>query len=265
MVRGLVRFLNNSSLLVAFAAAALTTESFFLSGTSIRVWVVVEIFFITWCGYVFLRRKERTPYQKPLIYISVTGSIICFFLTDFFGWPVLLTSGIIVLVYNFSSLNTLKLEQFIPRQITFLKPAVVGIAWALTTSVWPAYFGTAQESYYYLLFLSNFFFITALAICDDIRDMNRDTGNTKTLPLAIGLKPTRIIVIIHLLIATMLFCLTNKYQTERITNGYVVSMIGIALVTINIRPQGNYHIQALMIDGSILLRAIVIALLSLSF
>lgn len=262
MVRGLVRFLNNSSLLVALAAAALTVESFIICGIPIRVWLVIEVFFITWCGYIFLRREEGAPYQKSLIYIAVTGSTICFFMTNFFGWQILVASGAIVLVYNLSTKKVQKVSHFIPRQITFLKPAAVGMAWALTTSLWPAYFASDKEAPYYLLALSNFFYITALAICDDIRDMNRDNGVIKTLPIVIGLKTTRIIIVLHLAIAVWLFSYTNEYHIKSISYAYIVCMAAITVLVLNIRPQGNWHIQALTIDGSIILRAIVIMLLA---
>jgi len=265
MLKRLVRLLNNSSLLVAIAAAALTVESFILCGTPIRIWLVVEVFFITWCGYVFLRREERTPDQKSLIYIAVTGSVICFFMTDFLGWQILLLSGAIVFLYNLSEQNLPRFARIIPRKITFLKPASVGAAWALTTSALPA-----SLAYYHheiapaAMIFSNFFFITALAVCDDIRDMNRDNGKIKTLPLALGLKTTRAIIVIHLAAAAALFCYTHEYHVESITYTYLSCMALITILMLNIKPQGNWQIQALIIDGSILLRAVAIALVALS-
>lgn len=264
MNKALANFLNDSSLLVALGAGALTLETFFICDTEPRIWLAVEVFFFTWTGYLFLRRNEATKSQRALIYIAVTGSITCLVLTNFFGWKIFLLSGVIVLLYNLSEKNLPRFARFIPRKITFIKPASVGAAWALTTSALPAslayyHHEIAHDSMIY----SNFFFITALALCDDIKDRSRDKGAIRTLPLALGTNLTKIIAILHFCAATALFLFANNHPFNSEAIAFILCMTLMILLTLWINPNRNRQFQSLLIDGSILLRGIIIITVSI--
>ncbi len=263
MIAASVRFLNNSSLLVAFGGAALTFETFLITGASVDFLIITEVFFLTWLAYLFLRREKKTPHRKVLIISACTGCIVTLQQTNFIGWQILACSSVIVLIYNISSDFSLKISKFIPRQITFLKPAVVGMAWALTTSALPAIMaGEYYSPIYTVMFLSNFFFITALSICDDIRDMNTDRGHIRTLPMAIGIKNSKIVIIFHLLTATVIAFSTYTYHSDIVSIGFTGAMLMIILMVTQIHPGRNKDVQALMIDGSIMLRAMVTFILA---
>lgn len=262
MIAAFVRFLNNSSLLVGLGAAALTFETFFIIGIPPSLWVIVEVFFFTWTGYLFLRRNESPRSQIAFIYIAVTGSITCLFLTNFFGWKIFLISGTIVLLYNLSEKNLPRFARFIPRRITFIKPASVGMAWALMTSALPislAY--DHREIFHAAMIFSNFFFTTALAMCDDIKDMQRDKGEIKTMPLALGVNLTKGIVAVHICVAAALFFFIKNFQFDGVTIGCFTTMTLFIVLTIWIKPNRNRQLQSLLIDGSILLRALTTILI----
>lgn len=260
MASAVIRFLSDSSILVALAAASLTYEGFILCENRPLVPVVAEVFFLTWTAYLFLRRKNKSGLNRTLTFIAIAGSAVCVFITDFFMWPILAISGALVLIYNLSDKSTPFLRKFIPRQATFLKPAVVGIAWAITTSVIPSkFFWNQYGTSPLMLFISNFFFITALAICDDIRDMKTDTDDIRTLPMIIGITKTKILVIAHLALATLFFFQINELQPTRVIGFFCIYMFALAIAVLWINPERDKHYQSLLIDGSIFLRGVILS------
>lgn len=260
----LIRFLTNYSLLVAGAAAILTLGTFLISGSTIRPLLVCEVFFLTWLAYLFLRREGNSSILRLLILFAAVGSFVFAALTDFIGWPILLCGILAVLFYNFSSDKFQSLPSFILRQIVFLKSPVVGIAWALTTSALPTYMASDTHEFPHgLMTFSNFFFITGLAIVDDIKDMKLDHGNIKTLPMVIGINASKILVFVHFILASLFFYSTAQYHNSSINIGYFFAMLLTVAMVFWIRPTRDRTLQALLIDGSILLRGLVIAVLSI--
>jgi len=256
----LVRFLNSSSLLVALGAAALTVESFSIYNTTIKWWIVAEVFLLTWTGYLFLRLEKDSSLYKLLICCTALSSILLLAFNGFHGWQVLLLGGFIVVFYNNPKQRIQPIAHRIPRQTPFIKPVAVGIAWALTTTLFPLWsLEHLYEKEMWVLVLYNFFFITALTICDDIRDMNKDSGSIQTLPLILGLRMSKAVIILHLILATWLFYQIDILPAGNLTIVFTIYIMVIVGMILWLKPERNSDLQALLIDGSILLRGILVS------
>ncbi len=259
-----IQFLNRSSLLVALAAASLTYEGFLLCNSKPLPWMVIQVFFFTWSGYLFLRREVNIPYQRLLLFIAIGCSILCAIYTRFFEWPLWILSGLIVLFYNLTSGKIPLLSNYIPRQTTLLKPAAVGAAWAIATSIIPSgLYWYQYDIETLMLFLSNFLFITGLAICDDIRDVEADKDDIRTLPLAFGLITSKALAIAHILLALLFFQYINPNLSHTLRNFHIIYMIALCPMIAWIHPRKNKQLQSFLIDGSILMRGVLTALLTL--
>jgi 4-hydroxybenzoate polyprenyltransferase len=140
------------------------------------------------------------------------------------------------------------------RSIYLLKNLSIAIAWALVTS--PILMANIDSI---LPFLQRFLFLFALSISIDLRDIKKDMQRKiDTFPIRHGLKKTKLVAIILLLLSTTLVYFysvhtsTNSILIASITSG-VLSIIGI----LNLHEHSTNKQYILLVDGNLLLHGIL--------
>jgi hypothetical protein len=251
-------FVNRTSLWVATGAALLAAETMLLRKGQIQMSALWQVFFLTWCAYLFLRRNEGPRGQKLMMAIALLGVILTLSHTGFGAWPLLLLTGGIVLLYNLSvdQRNTVNL-----RTHALIKPASVGLAWMIIVVLLPLYKkGLHYTSSDIWLAVSVFFYITGLSICDDIRDRKADAGIITTLPLLIGLRASKFIINVHLWLGAGCWLLAMKPFSAVEAIIFILLTILTTRMVQQLHPARNKEWQAIYIDGCIVLRGLLMML-----
>jgi 4-hydroxybenzoate polyprenyltransferase len=201
---------------VALAVTALCALTFAFIGV-FDYHLLWFVFFATLLMYAYARwfdspaREEAnvsqitlwTENNKVLYWLS---GIVGLLGTIWFGlklssdtWPWLAVCGGISAMYP---LQFFKRGGEALRNITGLKLFIISAVWALVSTVLPAaQVGEPIDFDVAVLTLQRFFFIMAITIPFDIRDLRIDSPSINTLPLLFGVKRARTIALISLLIA----------------------------------------------------------------
>jgi hypothetical protein len=142
---------------------------------------ILLIFITYFSGYLYTKYQYTKHFLKILVVNTVAG-IICAFLIIHNHNEIRLLKWFIIVVLGLLY-NSFFLDVYI-RKIPLLKVFYVGLVWALV-NCWL----TLPEFSIPIFLIS--FFITALVLPFDIRDMKNDT--VKTFPMMIGVQNTKYI------------------------------------------------------------------------
>ncbi|CEJ68792.1 prenyltransferase [Chryseobacterium oranimense G311] len=177
---------------------------------------VLLIFITYFSGYLYTKYQYTRHFMKILALNAVAG-IICAFLIIHNHNEIRLLKWFIIVVLGLLY-NSFFLDVYI-RKIPLLKVFYVGLVWALV-NCWL----TLPEFSFPIFFIS-FFFITALVLPFDIRDMNSDT--VQTFPKLIGVQNTKytayILVFTSMLIAV--FYLKPVYNIAFFLSGIITFIL----------------------------------------
>lgn len=189
---------------------------FMLEQNTFRYPTVFFIFITYFSGYLYTKYQKTRHFSRILI-INVVAGIICAFLIIHNHNEIRLLKWFIIVVLGLLY-NSFFLDTYI-RKIPLLKVFYVGLVWALM-NCWL----TLPEFDFPIFFIS-FFYITALVLPFDIRDMKVDT--VKTFPTIIGVQNTKYLAYILVFISNMLsvFYLEVPYSTAFFLSGTVTYIL----------------------------------------
>lgn len=154
---------------------------------------VILIFITYFSGYIYTKYQYTRHFLRILVLNAVAG-VICAYLIihnhneiRLIKWAIIVVLGLLY--------NSFFLDVYI-RKIPFLKVFYVGLVWALV-NCW-----LTLPEFNLPIFLISFFFITALVLPFDIRDMKSDT--VETFPKLIGVQNTKYIAYLLVFLSTVL-------------------------------------------------------------
>ncbi|KMQ61818.1 hypothetical protein ACM40_05675 [Chryseobacterium sp. BLS98] len=177
---------------------------------------VLLIFITYFSGYLYTKYQYTRHFLKILVLNAVAG-IICAFLIIHNHNEIRLLKWFIIVVLGLLY-NSFFLDVYI-RKIPLLKVFYVGLVWALV-NCW-----LTLPEFSLPIFMISFFFITALVLPFDIRDMESDT--VQTFPKLIGVQNTKyaayLLVFVSMLIAV--FYLKPVYDTAFFLSGIITFIL----------------------------------------
>ncbi|WP_292008437.1 hypothetical protein [Chryseobacterium sp.] len=157
----------------------------------------IFLIFITYFSGYLYTKYQKTKYFKRILIINAIAGIICACLIIINHNEVRLIKWFIIVVLGLLY-NSFFLDIYI-RKIPLLKVFYVGLVWALV-NCW-----LTLPEFDLPIFLISFFYITALVLPFDIRDMNNDT--IETFPKLIGVQHTKniayFLVFLSMMIASL--------------------------------------------------------------
>lgn len=154
---------------------------------------VLLIFITYFSGYLYTK-YQYTKYFLRILILNAIAGIVCAFLIIHNHNEVRLLKWFIIVVLGLLY-NSFFLDVYI-RKIPLLKVFYVGLVWALV-NCW-----LTLPEFSLPIFLISFFYITALVLPFDIRDMNSDT--VKTFPMLIGVQNTKYIAYAMVFISSII-------------------------------------------------------------
>ncbi|MDR6404096.1 MULTISPECIES: hypothetical protein [Chryseobacterium] len=167
---------------------------FFMEEQNTFRYPTVLLIFITYfSGYLYTKYQHTQHFFKILI-LNVVAGVICAFLIIHNHNGIRLIKWFIIVVLGLLY-NSFFLDVYI-RKIPLLKVFYVGLVWALV-NCW-----LTLPEFNFPIFLISFFFITALVLPFDIRDMKSDT--VKTFPKLIGVQNTKYIAYALIFVSNIL-------------------------------------------------------------
>lgn len=227
IAKQLLDFYINSSIHVALSVYALSWITLLIFNLPYDENILYFNFYATITGYNFVKyfgiaKWHHRSLARWLKVIQVF-SFFSFLLMVFYALKleanvlfILAGLGIITFLYAIPILpKRIYLdEQQNLRQISGLKVYIIAAVWAFTTVVLPV-LNNHQEltSKVWITVLQNFVFVLALMIPFEIRDLKFDSVKLATIPQQIGVKKTKILGVLLLLI----FLGLNVFKEEIIT------------------------------------------------
>jgi hypothetical protein len=167
---------------------------FFMEEQNTFRYPTVFLIFITYFSGYLYTKYQKTKHFFKIVVINIVAGTVCAFLIIHNHNEIRLIKWFIIVVLGLLY-NSFFLDLYI-RRIPLLKVFYVGLVWALM-NCWL----TLPEFNIPIFFIS-FFFITALVLPFDIRDMKVDT--VKTFPTIIGVQNTKYIAYSLVFISTVL-------------------------------------------------------------
>lgn len=148
-------------------------------------------------GQVYKTTHRSWAAQNPqlsrnILLISLIGTIAFFFKLPFKVELVVAGLGVLTAFYGFVQIPFTN-PKIKLRDLGIAKTVFVGIVWSVTTVIVPLNGEDVASGMLIFLLLRRFLFIMALTMVFEIKDMKGDEGYLKTLPIAIGVKNTKLL------------------------------------------------------------------------
>ena len=233
-MKSFFRFLIFSNILVAFCVLALALSAEILLGLEANYKVSWFVFFATLFAYNFQRvvrikkgknhiRKEWLNRHKIAIYsLMLLGGLLSAYL--FFEFQTstqiaIVFSGVLSIGYPFGL-----------RKIPGSKIFIIALAWTISTMLLVLLENPIPLSQNITLhLLARFLLIFAITIPFDIRDLNFDNKELRTIPIVFGAVKARIIAISALFICTITAVI--QYLNKDINFVYLLALILLYFVS----------------------------------
>jgi 4-hydroxybenzoate polyprenyltransferase len=273
----LVKALINSNIYISLAAVFLTVETQIQLGMQPQ-WhaYLFIIFFATLFEYnlhrfiTILTNKKALDSNKHkwvkehlypfyvLVFISVVGFIAVALMAKRVVLYTLAPIAILTLFYSTPVFKNKK-NIFRFREIPYMKIVMISFVWSASTILLPII--QANRSYYnlhvLLMLMERFFFVFAITIPFDIRDIEADKQDgLKTIPLLFNEQVSYFISYIALVFFFLIACFNYHDVGIIIALGVSAITTFISLSSIKIRALPYYHYGVL--DGTMLLQGLLV-------
>ncbi|WP_298555460.1 hypothetical protein [uncultured Algibacter sp.] len=249
-LKQLFNFYINSSIHVALSVYSLTWITLINLNLTYTESVLYFVFYATITGYNFVKyfgvakfRHRRLANWLKLIQVL---SFICFILMCYYAVQLKLYTHIFI-----ASFAVLTVFYAIPigakqnstlRSVGGLKVYVIALVWAGVTVFIPlinANYGFNLDII--LLSIQRFLFVLVLMLPFEIRDLKFDKIALLTIPQKLGVKKTKTLGIVLLLVFYLLEFLKDETSTNSITVLLIVSIITALYVCFSRVEQNKYY------------------------
>lgn len=255
IAKQLLDFYINSSIHVALSVYALSWITLLIFNLPYDENILYFNFYATITGYNFVKyfgiaKWHHRSLARWLKVIQVF-SFFSFLLMVFYALKleanvlfILAGLGIITFLYAIPILpKRIYLdEQQNLRQISGLKVYIIAAVWAFTTVVLPV-LNNHQEltAKVWITVLQNFVFVLALMIPFEIRDLKFDSIKLATIPQQIGVKKTKILGVLLLLIFLGLNIFKEEIITIYLYKEVIMTFILMLFILFSTKYRNTYY------------------------
>ncbi len=205
--------------------------------------------------------SENLKNTLRLVLILIVGFIIAVFTTKAAVLLAFVPLGILTILYSVPGLEN-RNYLFKLREIPYVKIFLIAFVWSASTILLPVIQAGEKifETQVILLFAERFFFIFAIAIPFDIRDMHADkNAGLKTIPLLID--QNKALLLSYLSLSVSLLISFFHYRMQN--NWFIIEALCISLIITYLflklnyfRNINRYYYQIL--DGTLLLQGLLV-------
>ena len=223
-------------------------------------------------AWYYANRKLVKRSQVLFASIAIVGGIV-YALKHFNGlvgmnvtqWLLLAMFPLVALLYY--GIDNTKFGDVNLRRVGWLKPFIIGFAWAGLVTVYPIIFSCVEQNIEFsptivgaVLFLKNFMFISVLCIMFDVKDYATDHNRQlKTFVVEFGLRKTIFYILIPLcalgLGAFIVTGLVRDFSAARMLIN-VVPFVSLLAVAYSLQRRKTILYYLIIIDGLMLVKAV---------
>ena len=255
-LKRLFNFYINSSVHVALAVYSLVRVTELYFELSYNASLNYFIFFGTITGYNFVKYAGVAKFHHrsltTQLKIIQIFSLICFLAMCFYAWQLPIKT--LLYFVPFLLLTVLYAVPFLSgfqknlRNISYLKIIVVAVVWAGFTTLIPVL--DAGEPVSGLLVLSSlqrFVLVMVLILPFDIRDVKYDAISLQTIPQKIGVKRTKKIGLILLLLAMVIEFMIAP--TSLLRNAFLGLFFVVLFFLMNAKIEQSKYYSSFWVEG----------------
>lgn len=252
-------FSNLHVAIASFCFTKLTLLFYNNNSNTIPLFVMM----VTFLAYNFLRLYDFNNSTDNWLKNWVRNHLLWLIILSFFAF--------IVLVYIIFKINYEIILWFVPmfiltifyivpalkyknkllsfRMLPYVKILYVVFVWSFTTVLIPFLSVSFYEfnNLFYLFFMSRFLLFIVLIIPFEIRDISYDTPNLKTLPQTVGIKNSKLIGILLLIICGLLNIMIYNNLRYLIISFFIL-LISCVLLVNSTNKQSKYY-SAFWVEG----------------
>lgn len=255
LLRQIFNFYLDSSIHVALAVYAMSWITLLELDIQYDRAILYFIFFASISGYNFVKyfglaRFHHRSLTNWLKLIQIF-SLICFLLMCYFALQ--LEVKTITIILAFGLITFLYAIPFLPnkmiydshknlRNISGLKLYIIALVWAGVTVVLPLINNSIHiNADVVIAVIQRFVFVIVLMFPFEIRDLNYDSLKLATIPQQIGIKNTKIIGVLLLMVFFFLELLKNETNEYQILAILITTFICLLFLIFANRNQRKYY------------------------
>lgn len=255
LLKQIFNFYIDSSIHVALAVFALSWVTLLEFGIPYDEAVLYFIFFASITGYNFVKyfglaRFHHRSLTNWLKLIQVF-SLMCFIGMCYFALKLELISLVVIL--GFGVVTFLYAIPFLPNKILYdkhknlrnvsgLKVYIIALVWAGVTVVLPLLNNHVPlDTNVVVSGFQRFVFVTVLMFPFEIRDLNYDSLKLATIPQQIGIKNTKMVGVLLLMLFFLLEFLKPQLNVEHTVSLLITMFVTLMFLIFANRNQGRYY------------------------
>ncbi|MCT4629828.1 MAG: hypothetical protein N4A42_08100 [Winogradskyella sp.] len=255
MLKQIFNFYINSSMHVALAVCALTWVTLIQFEINDSKDVIYFVFFATITGYNFVKyfglvkfhHRSLATWLKTIQIFSFFAFIaMCYFALQLNVESLLYLSvfGLITFLYAIPLLPTryFRDSQKNLRQISGLKIYVIALVWAFTTVFLPLLNSEIDIGYdAKIIAIQRFVLVIILMLPFEIRDLIYDSVKLATIPQRIGVRNTKTIGAVLLLLFMLLEFFKDELDNAMVISTSITGLITLLFVIFSNKYQSKYY------------------------
>jgi hypothetical protein len=247
LLKRVFHFYLESSIHVSLAVCAFALMSFFTFQKPVDIRFIVFLFLGTITGYNFVKyaslagfhHRSLTRNLKAIQVFSLLIFLGFLYTSYFMPWGVILGSlvlGLFTLFYIVPFLKSYNL-----RSLSGLKIFVVAFVWAGVTVLLPWLLTSEIRTLdFWIVYVQRFLWVLVLTLPFEIRDLVYDQSHLGTIPQRLGIKKTRLLGIVLLVVIIILEGLKESNEWKEVFVLYAMLSITGGFLVISEKDQSQY-------------------------
>ena len=262
IVKQVFDFYLNASIHVALSVYALTWITLLKFDISYDESVLYFNFFATITGYNFVKYFGLAKFHHRSLanWLKVIQifSLVCFVLLCYYAFQLEIKTWLYIFIVGaitfFYAIPFLPRNIFVDsnqnlRQISGLKIYVIGLVWSVVTVLFPLIDNQIDLNLdSFITALQQFIYVLVLMIPFEIRDLRYDSLKLSTIPQRIGVKKTKSIGIVLLLVFFLLELFKDDLDNESVFVLAVMLLVTMLFIAFSKKDQGKYY-SAFWVEG----------------
>lgn len=227
------------------------------------------IFFATITGYNFIKYSRLAKWHHLSLTESLRSiqifSFLCFFGLIYFTFQVAhevilgcLVMAVLTVLYALPVFSRKRNLRALPG----VKIYTIGVVWAGVTVLLPILQQAEVINWdVYIMLLQRFLFVLVITLPFDIRDMQYDDVAIGTIPARIGVKKTKILGVLFLVVFVFLEVLKDEITSLNVLSTLVISIFSGTLLILASEKQSKYY-ASLIVESIPLVWLLLVFLLT---
>lgn len=262
MLKQILDFYINSSIHVALAVYSLSWITLKQFDVAYDESILYFIFYATITGYNFVKHFGLAKFHyrslENWLKIIQIFSFFCFVLMCYYASNLqpktliyILGLGIVTFFYAIPFLprRLFMDSNYNLRSIAGLKIYIIALVWAGVTVILPLVNNNHDISFdVFVVAIQRYLLVVVLILPFDIRDLQYDSLKLSTIPQRIGVKNTKFIGVLLLLVFFFLEFLKDELVANQIINLLILVFVAMLLIVFSNKEKGRYY-SAFWVEG----------------